>query len=43
MPNLAGWFLTFMFFAVSLVLFRSEDFAVSDQMWTAMSGIDGVD
>jgi hypothetical protein len=42
MPNVAGWFLTFMFVAVSLVLFRSEDFAVSAQMWTAMSGIDGV-
>ncbi len=43
MPNLVGWFFTFMFFAVSLVLFRSEDFAVSGQMWAAMSGIDGVD
>ena len=42
MPNVAGWFLTFMFVAVSLVLFRSEDFAVSAQMWTAMSGIDGI-
>ena len=42
MPNWAGWFLTFMFFAVSLVLFRSEDFAVSAQMWSAMTGVDGL-
>jgi D-alanyl-lipoteichoic acid acyltransferase DltB (MBOAT superfamily) len=42
MPNLVGWFLTFMFFAVSLVLFRSEDFGVTAQMWAAMSGLDGV-
>jgi len=42
MPDLAGWLLTFLFFAVTLVLFRSEDFAVSGQMWAAMSGIDGL-
>jgi hypothetical protein len=30
-----------MFFAVSLVLFRSEDFAVSAQMWATMTGVDG--
>jgi D-alanyl-lipoteichoic acid acyltransferase DltB (MBOAT superfamily) len=42
MPDLVGWFLTFMFFAVSLVLFRSEDFAVSAQMWSAMAGAEGL-
>ena len=43
MPSLVGWFFTFMFFAISLVLFRSEDFAISAQMWTAMSGIEGIE
>jgi hypothetical protein len=41
MPDILGWFLTFMFVAISLVLFRSEDFGVTAQMWTAMAGIDG--
>ncbi len=42
LPHIAGWFLTYMFFAVSLVLFRSEDFAVSAAMWSAMAGLDGL-
>lgn len=41
LPSLLGWFLTFMFFAVSLVLFRSEDFAVTGHMWAAMFGASG--
>jgi hypothetical protein len=43
LPRFAGWFLTFLFFAVSLVLFRSEDFGVSWQMWGAMAGAGGLD
>ena len=42
MPDFLGWLLTFLFFAVSLVLFRSADFSVTAQMWTAMSGADGL-
>ncbi|MEA3274194.1 MAG: MBOAT family O-acyltransferase [Pseudomonadota bacterium] len=42
LPHIVGWFLTFMFVAVTLVLFRSEDFAVSAQMWSAMVGMDGL-
>ena len=42
MPDLVGWFLTFLFVAVSLVLFRSEDFAVSVRMWATMAGIEGI-
>jgi alginate O-acetyltransferase complex protein AlgI len=43
MPSLLGWFLTFMFFAVSLVLFRSESFPVSWDMWSTMFGAHGLD
>lgn len=39
MPNVVGWVLTFMFFCVSLVLFRSEDFMVTAHMWAAMFGV----
>ena len=42
LPELVGWLLTFLFFAVSLVLFRSADFSVTAQMWTAMTGVDGL-
>ena len=42
MPALVGWFLTFMFFAVSLVLFRSESFLVSLDMWSTMAGVHGL-
>jgi len=42
LPDFMGWLLTFLFVAVSLVLFRSENFAVSAQMWTAMTGVDGI-
>lgn len=42
LPDLVGWLLTFLFVAVTLVLFRSEDFGVSAQMWTTMAGLDGL-
>lgn len=40
--TLAWWF-TFSFFAISLVLFRSEDLAVSITMWTTMFTSLGMD
>jgi alginate O-acetyltransferase complex protein AlgI len=42
-PSLVGWLLTFLFVAVSLVLFRSESFAVSWHIWSAMAGGGGFD
>jgi len=42
LPKGLGWFLTFMFFAVSLVLFRAEDVAVAWRMWTEMAGVYGL-
>ncbi|MGB5832478.1 MAG: MBOAT family O-acyltransferase [Thiohalocapsa sp.] len=42
LPNPIAWFLTFTFFAVSLVLFRSESFGVSFEMWSTMFGLHGM-
>ena len=38
----SGWFLTFMFVALTLVLFRSESFQISLEMWSVMFGSDGM-
>jgi alginate O-acetyltransferase complex protein AlgI len=42
MPALMGWLLTFGFFAASLVLFRSESFSASWDMWSTMAGAHGL-
>jgi len=41
MPDGLGWLLTFGLFAVSLVLFRSADFASALRVYAAMVGVDG--
>ncbi len=41
MPAVLGWLLTFLFFALGMVLFRAADFATALDMLAVMAGADG--